>query len=125
VNAATEKACTEILFVRDDCPETIVTLALGIESSFARKRISSSFAAPSTGGDFSLILRDPSCSPTISEVDERGRTRTLKVIDPFISVHSITYDLTNIFRTTDCSSPIKINTNIAEMSNIPIGGINR
>jgi hypothetical protein len=45
-----ETPSTSTVLPRDDCPETILTARLETPSAFARKSISSSFAAPSTGG---------------------------------------------------------------------------
>jgi hypothetical protein len=54
-----ETPSTSTVFPREDCPATIRTARFDTPSIFARKIISSSFAAPSTGGE---------CSRTFSAV---------------------------------------------------------
>jgi len=56
---------------------TIRTRRRGTASCSARKSTSASFAAPSTGGAWSLTRSAPSWTPAISFADARGWTRTL------------------------------------------------
>src|SRR5262249_51554133 len=53
-------------------PEMSETLARGRSKSFARKRINSSLASPSTGGAATQILIAPSSSPATPLFDARG-----------------------------------------------------
>jgi len=80
---------TETRFRRAVCPETISTSDRETLKVLEKNRMSSSFAAPSTGGDVSLIFNAPSYSPTISDFDDRGITRTENTIRSFDSVNLI------------------------------------
>ena len=73
-------------FVFDVSPETIATFDFGTPNAFASTFTTSSFAAPSTGGDDILSFKDPSTSPTISLFDARGTTRIVNVIESALSL---------------------------------------
>jgi hypothetical protein len=55
-------------------PLTIVTELRETLKVFARTRINSSLAAPSTGGAAILTRNEPLYSPTTSLLDDRGTT---------------------------------------------------
>ena len=74
-------------FVFEVRPLVISTALFGTSKNLARVTINSAFAAPSTGGDFTLIFNAPSCSPTISLFDDFGKTRTLKIKVPSFLVN--------------------------------------
>lgn len=71
------------------CPDRISTALRATPKTSARVRMSSSLAAPSTGGAAILTLSAPSCSPTTLLFDARGTTRTLKTKPPFFVDQSI------------------------------------
>ncbi len=71
-----------IRLVLEESPLRISTSLFATPKYFASTRTNSSFAAPSTGGAEILTLKFPSCSPTISDFEARGTTRTLNVIAP-------------------------------------------
>src|SRR3954462_5742416 len=75
----------QIRFVFDDRPETTWTSCFDTPNSLASSVTSSSFAAPSTGGELSFTFKAPSCSPRISLFDDRGIARTSNVIEPSVS----------------------------------------
>jgi hypothetical protein len=66
-------------------PEVISIELRGTRSIRANVLISSSFAAPSTGGAAMRMRKRPSCSPAISLREARDTTRTLNVIVPSFS----------------------------------------
>lgn len=78
-----------ICFVFEVCPDRISTADFETPKVFAKSLTSSTFAAPSTGGEAILTRNAPSCSPTISLFDARGTTRTLKTRSPFFSLKLI------------------------------------
>ena len=110
------------------CPETISTSLFGTPSVFAKSLINSVFAAPSTGGEATLTFTAPSSAPTISDLDARGTTLTANNTAPSFSEMLIKTGmvqfLTKTFNTIDCRNMITISTIIAEISNMPNGGIN-
>jgi hypothetical protein len=71
-------------------PDTIETDDRLTFNNFASSLTTSSFAAPSTGGEDILTFKDPSISPAISLFEARGTTRTLNVTAPSFSVKWIT-----------------------------------
>jgi hypothetical protein len=74
----------------DASPETIETFDFATPNAFASNLITSSFAAPSTGGADILTFKDPSISPTISLFDARVTTRIVNDKAPSFSVKLIT-----------------------------------
>ncbi len=92
-NLAAVTADIRIRLVLEEIPLRISTPLFASPKYFASTRTSSSFAAPSTGGAEILTLKFPSCSPTISDVEARGTTRTLNVIAPSFSENSIGSDI--------------------------------
>jgi hypothetical protein len=63
--------------VRTCAPPTIVTALRGTPYAFASTSTSSALAAPSTGGDCSRTLSEPSGSTEIPGFDARGTTFTV------------------------------------------------
>ncbi len=61
-----------ICFFRLEDPDTSSTDLRGTLKRFARNRMSSSLAAPSTGGAFTRILIASPCRPTTSVLAARG-----------------------------------------------------
>jgi hypothetical protein len=66
-------------------PETISIVDRDSPNFFESRRTNSSFAAPSTGGEFNFTFRAPLYSPAISLFDDRGMTRTSNVTEPLFS----------------------------------------
>jgi len=68
------------LLCREVSPETSSTEDFDTPKSFARNSQQSLLAAPSTGGEVSLILSALSCIPQISFLDALGWTCRLIII---------------------------------------------
>lgn len=79
-------------------PEVICTALRETLNALASTRMSSSLAAPSTGGAAIRTRKAPLCSPTIPLCDARGTTCTLNVRTPSFSRKWTTgvYDLINL-----------------------------
>src|SRR5664279_6602992 len=74
---------------RDVSPEMISTADLGTSSRSARNSRHSLLAAPSTGGDVSLILRALPCTPHNSFFDARGWTWRFRTIPPSVRLQRV------------------------------------
>jgi hypothetical protein len=74
------------ILVREFSPLKISTALFGTPRLFESSFINSAFAAPSTGGDDSLIFKRPSMIPTISLRELRGITFIVKITSFFVGV---------------------------------------
>ena len=79
---------TSTTLLREASPLTIRMSRRGIFSASASTSITSSFAAPSTGGACTQIFSDVPCRPTIPSRLDRGCTRTVNRTAPSRSVIS-------------------------------------
>ena len=77
------------VFALEVSPAMISTELLGTANVLARSLMSSSLAAPSTGGDASFTFQAAPCSPTISDREALGATRTVIVMPSLFSVNQL------------------------------------
>ena len=95
LSTAGRPPATRTVFSFAACPPVIAIALRGTPNARAKRRTSSSLAAPSTGGAAIRTRNAPSCSPTSSLREARGTTLTLKISFPSLSVYSIISRITS------------------------------